>query len=145
MNLTPEIKSQLTEWVRQGDSLSNIQKKLEAAGFRMTYMDLRFLLDDLSIDLPAAPATTEDEATSATKDQEEDMEVMGTVSVEVDKITRPGYALSGSVVFSDGVKATWGLDPMGRLALDANQPGYQPPQDDIPAFQDELRKALQGY
>ncbi len=142
MKLTPEIQSQLIEWVRQGESLSNIQKKLEAAGVRMTYMDVRFLLDDLEIDLPTPPAPTEEPAEEA--EVVEDFEEDGAVSVEIDKITRPGFSMSGSVKFSDGIKATWGLDQMGRLALDAGQPGYQPPAEDIPLFQDQLRKAL-GY
>jgi hypothetical protein len=51
--------------------------------------------------------------------------------------------VSGSVVFSDGVKATWALDQLGRLALDPGQSGYQPSAEDVDAFQQELSTQLQ--
>jgi hypothetical protein len=50
MTLTPEQKKTVSEWVASGDNLSAIQKKLsEQFKFSMTYMDVRFLVDDLNL------------------------------------------------------------------------------------------------
>jgi hypothetical protein len=50
--------------------------------------------------------------------------------------------VSGSVVFSDGKKATWYMDQYGRLGLDAGETGYRPPQEDIVQFQTALDREL---
>jgi hypothetical protein len=57
MNLTPEQKQTVAAWVAAGDNLSAIQKKLsEQFKISMTYMDVRFLVDDLDLALKdAAP------------------------------------------------------------------------------------------
>jgi len=57
MTLTPEQKQTVASWVAAGDNLSAIQKKLsEHFKISMTYMDVRFLVDDLDLALKdAAP------------------------------------------------------------------------------------------
>ena len=65
------------------------------------------------------------------------------MSVEVDVVTKPGSVVSGTVTFGDGVTATWFLDQLGRLAIDAGQPGYKPGEQDLRDFQTELRAALE--
>jgi hypothetical protein len=57
MTLTPEQKQTVAAWVTAGDNLSAIQKKLsEHFKISMTYMDVRFLVDDLDLALKdAAP------------------------------------------------------------------------------------------
>lgn len=57
MNLTPEQKQAVSSWVAAGDNLSTVQKKLsEQFKLSMTYMDVRFLVDDLNLALKdAAP------------------------------------------------------------------------------------------
>lgn len=57
MTLSPEQKQAVSEWVAAGDNLSAIQKKLsEQFKISMTYMDVRFLVDDLNLALKdAAP------------------------------------------------------------------------------------------
>jgi len=69
------------------------------------------------------------------------------IKVEVDRLTRPGTLVSGSVTFSDGVSAKWAMDQYGRLMLDAANKAYKPSQTDIQAFQAELGAQLQrmGY
>ena len=48
MSLTPEQKQAVASWVAAGDNLSLVQKKLtEQFKVSMTYMDVRFLVDDL--------------------------------------------------------------------------------------------------
>ena len=57
MSLTPEQKKTVSEWVAAGDSLSAIQNKLrESFQVSLTYRDVRFLVDDLNLELKdAAP------------------------------------------------------------------------------------------
>lgn len=69
--------------------------------------------------------------------------VGGSVQVEISRIQRPGYALSGSLVCSDGVKGEWGVLNDGRLALDFGEnKTYRPSPEDIQAFQRQLRDLL---
>lgn len=50
MTLTPEQKKAVADWVAAGDSLSAVQTKLsEQFKISMTYMDVRFLVDDLNL------------------------------------------------------------------------------------------------
>src|SRR3569833_2539596 len=63
MNLTPEQKQAVSSWVAAGDSLSAVQKKLlDQFKISMTYMDVRFLVDDLNLALkdPAPKADAND-------------------------------------------------------------------------------------
>ncbi len=63
MSLTPEQKSAVSTWIAAGDNLSAVQKKLrEQFQLSLTYMDVRFLVDDLNLTLkdPAPKADTSD-------------------------------------------------------------------------------------
>ena len=52
MTLTPEQKEAVARWVAAGDSLSAVQKKLsEEFKVSLTYRDVRFLVDDLNLEL----------------------------------------------------------------------------------------------
>lgn len=52
MSLTPEQKQAVAGWVAAGDNLSAVQKKLiEHFKLAMTYRDVRFLVDDLNLEL----------------------------------------------------------------------------------------------
>jgi hypothetical protein len=57
MTLTPEQKQAVSAWVAGGDNLSVVQKKLtEQFQISLTYRDVRFLVDDLNLELKdAAP------------------------------------------------------------------------------------------
>jgi hypothetical protein len=57
MTLTPEQQKVVAAWAAAGDGLSAIQRKLTSEfKVSITYMDLRFLLDDLNLQLKdAAP------------------------------------------------------------------------------------------
>jgi hypothetical protein len=67
MNLTPEQKQAVASWVAAGDNLSTIQKKLsEQFQVSMTYRDVRFMVDDLNLDLKdAAPKVDASDVTKA--------------------------------------------------------------------------------
>jgi transposase len=52
MQLTPEQKQTVAAWVAAGDNLSTVQQKLtEQFRISMTYRDVRFLVDDLNLEL----------------------------------------------------------------------------------------------
>jgi hypothetical protein len=175
MELNDTQKKALTAWVAEGASISEIQRKLTSEySLSVTYMDLRLALIDLGLAIkekavkpaaPAAPAAVPAPpppppaaaAGPAKKEKgrglfnpfakEPEAPAGGSLSLEVDRIMRPGSLVSGSVTFSDGVRATWMLDQMGRLALDAGRPGYRPSDTDVQAFQEALTRELekQGF
>jgi hypothetical protein len=68
---------------------------------------------------------------------------LGGLTLEIDRVVRPGAAVSGNVTFSDGVSGKWALDQYGRLMLDTGQPAYKPSAADVQAFQRELQTQLQ--
>jgi len=143
--LSVEQKEAVASWVSAGGSLSDVQRRIkEEFDISMTYMDVRFLVLDLDVAVQdKEPPAAEPEADIAAAPSPDDvLPGAGGVSVELDRLVKPGCVVSGSVTFSDGVKASWMLDQMGRLALDAGTPDYAPPPDDIPAFQEELKTAL---
>jgi len=159
MELDSSQKKQVAQWATAGDSLSEIQRKIaEELGVKLTYMETRFLIEDLEVDLsdgePQKPEDTEETPEpSAENDADEVVDLedagfdaeagSGRVSVSVDKITRPGAVVSGDVTFSDGKKAGWMLDQMGQLRLIPSEEGYQPSEQDIQAFQTSLQAELQ--
>jgi len=170
MKLDPQQVKALREWASNGTTLSESHKRLaDTFGLKLTYMDVRFLLDDYDVELteaPKAPAAQPAAAKPAPKaamagpepqagEDLEDDEAMdadadlvgGAVKVELDRLTRPGAVISGSVVFSDGVKAQWYLDQYGRLGLDSANKDYRPSPEDIQDFQEELQSLLrkQGF
>ena len=143
MELNDEQKASVAQWIKDGTSLAEVQKRLEENfKIRMTYMDLRFLVDDLDLELASEGPVFNDLKADATSGGAESS-VPGQVSVTLDKVSRPDALVSGQVTFSDGVSAQWHLDQMGRLALDAKQPGYKPSDEDLQAFQTQLRDAVE--
>lgn len=158
MNLDDSQRQKVGKWVEEGLKLSEIQTKLASEfGVRMTYMELRFLLDDLKLkpkdkEPVAAPtlstkptATPPSPAAKQPASEEDDVGDESTaagISVTVDQLTRPGALVSGKVTFSDGQAADWYLDQMGRLGVIAKQQGYKPSQADLMAFQAELQNEL---
>jgi hypothetical protein len=149
MKLTPEQNEVLRRLVQEGTSLSNIQKALETDfGLRMTYMDLRFLIDDLDLDVKDDPAKLAAEAKARREAEEAEAKNagggIGKVHVSVDRVTRPGSLISGSVTFSDGQTGEWYLDQMGRLGLNPKKSGYRPTEEDLQDFQAELQMAVQN-
>jgi hypothetical protein len=184
----------VASWVAAGDSLSVIQKKLaEQFKVSMTYMDVRFVVDDLGLELKSAVKTSVDAKVDLSKArpvaptqpekkggllqklkkavgagggeaeevdapeamveepglEEEPVDDLGAgpggVKIDLDRVVRPGAVASGSVTFSDGTAGKWALDQFGRLMLDTGKKGYQPPAEDVKAFQRELSAQLQRH
>jgi hypothetical protein len=161
MTLTPEQKQAVSQWVAAGDNLYAVQKKLiEQFKVSMTYMDVRFLVDDLNLQLidakPKAdasdvsksppPAATAAPAEAPLGDEPPmDAPAGGGVHVTVDKVNlNPNAMATGTVTFPDGVTGKWMVDLQGRPGLtDVSKPGYRPSAGDAQAFMQELSLALQ--
>ncbi len=143
-SLNSEQRREIANWVSGGLGLSDIQKRIAGDyGVVMTYMDVRFLVDDLDLDL-VDPEQPEAESSKVDDIVVEDEKVTSGVSVEVDGVTPPGAMASGSVTFSDGESKNWTLDQFGRLAMSGGTDGYQPSEKDVMEFQRSLEKALRG-
>jgi hypothetical protein len=150
--LTPEQISKVSAWVAEGATLSQIQERLSTElEVSMTYMDVRFLVDDLNLALveKEEPKLPEEPAAAAPADAvpAETAQGAGVVTVEVDTIAQPHAMVSGHVTFSDGEKADWYIDHQGRPGMAARSPGYRPTPQDITDFQTKLDAALRqaGY
>lgn len=165
MALTSEQLTAVAQWVEDGAGLNDVQRRIqEEFGVTMTYMDVRFLVLDIGATIKdkEPPKSAEPEAPSAETSVAEEAETLAgeaqnivpedeepktpsRVSVTLDKVVRAGAMMSGTVTFSDGVVGSWMLDRMGRLALTKiSQPGYQPSDIDLEAFQLELQAKLQA-
>ena len=153
MQLTDEQKQQVIQWIAQGAKLADVQNRLaEKFDVRLTYMESRLLIDDLQLtpqDPPEpvkSPVAVETPAPAAPSplvaDPTAPLAPMGKLALKVDEITKPGTMVSGSVTFSDGGKAAWYLDQMGRLGMDTETPGYRPPEPDVEEFQITLEREL---
>jgi hypothetical protein len=162
MNLDEAQRKKVAAWVADGLKLSEIQNRIASdLGLRMTYMDVRLLVDDLKltpkdVELPKANASalTAGGAASpvgtnsagqlepAGAESVDTAPAAGNVSVNVDQIARAGAVVSGKVIFSDGNKADWYFDQSGRLGLAPHQAGYRPPAADLQQFQVALGSQL---
>lgn len=161
IKLTQEQEKTVKQWAKDGYGLSDIQKNLSKQfGISATYMDVRFLAIDLGLEIRdkhsvPIPQIAPENISSAEKHdgyakatgRNQLSESGRGVVVELDHVMKPGSVVSGTVYFSDGVSASWFLDQLGRLALNASQPDYTPSQQDVQTFQQELRKELEkrGY
>jgi hypothetical protein len=137
--LSDDQKNAIRQWAEDGATMADIQKQMnEQWQIRVTYMDTRFLILDLGI-------TLKPEVKEEPKKEEpvlDEAEAVGGVQVTQDEIVIPGMMFSGKVRFSDGEKALWYVDNTGRLGLDPDTAGYRPVQEDIMAFQNELKQML---
>jgi len=154
MNLNDAQQQTVTSWVANGSKLSEVQNRLAAElGVRLTYMEVRLLVDDLKLKLkdpevpaPAAPPTatpiptTELPAPPVPPLPSET--AAGKVSLSLDQLARPGTLVSGKVTFSDGMNADWYLDQSGRLGVVPQQQGYKPSAADVQQFQLALEREM---
>jgi len=160
--LTEEQASNIKLWAEEGAQLADIQKRMEdEMEIRLTYMDTRFLVLDLGIELrnlaeEAKQKEAEESAENPTPTEgaeeltEDDLEILpptpqgsGSVRVTVDEITRPGVMASGRVTFADGQGGMWYVDEGGRLGIDPDTDGYRPTEADVLAFQRELQTVME--
>ena len=161
MQITPQQEALVRAWAAEGATLSDIQTRLaDECGLRLSYLDTRFLLLDLKVDLVEKtkkdpPPRNLESGYSAgfgspaggagERSEPEGVPGASTLTVDLARIQRPGFAASGSVTCSDGVKGEWGIDNYGRLALAfPDNKGYRPSAADQQAFMQQLRSLLSG-
>jgi hypothetical protein len=164
MSLSPEQTATVAQWIHDGATLSDVQKRIsEEFKVSMTYMDVRFLVDDLDLTLidqapkpdasdvtkapPPRPQPAADPAAPAAAEEEEGaVPAVGGVTVEADAaVLIPGAIASGSVTFSDGVTGKWMVDHQGRPGFtEISQEGYRPSPEDAESFMQELGAALRA-
>ena len=146
MNLTDEQKQVVSQWVTEGESIAKIQNLLkEHFNVGLTYMDVRFLVDDLGVVYKDSNETTEEEDKEEAKaeDAEEDTNELAGVTVDVDAVIRPDSLVSGTVRFSDGASLGWQLTSTGQLGLiPGDDPEYRPSNEDLQSFQTQLQEVL---
>jgi hypothetical protein len=162
-SLSDEQISQIQSWADAGDVLSDIQMKVNSElEIKATYLETRFLLEDLKIELLPTPepkkekedvpeepvgetaegavpedgaAPAEEEAPAPTGDE--------SATVTLDKVLRPEALVSGRVVFNGGESAAWWLDQAGRLGFEPDNADFKPTDAQAMAFQKELQVAVQ--
>jgi hypothetical protein len=157
MNLTEEQRQTVAKWISEGAKLSEIQKRLLELGIKLTYMEVRFLVDDLKLTpkdpeppkvvAPVAAPADPTKLTAEKSPAPEGTLPTSAVSVSVDQLTKPGTMISGKVTFSDGQLADWYLDQTGRLGVVPKTTGYKPSAADVQDFQLALQQevAKLGY
>ena len=137
--LSEEQIASIKSWAAEGAQLPDIQLRMkEEFGISVTYMDTRFAILDLGIEL------IEEKKEEPVAEIKDAPVPTGEVTVTMDSVALPGAIVSGKVVFSDGESALWMLDQTGRPSLDPTTPGYQPNQEDIMEFQKQLRALIES-
>lgn len=153
MNLNEAQQQTVAGWVAGGSKISEVQNRLATElGVRLTYMEVRLLVDDLKLKLkdpelppPVAPVAAPDQPVAPRVAPAPPLPpgaAAGTVSLSVDQLTRPGALVSGKVTFSDGINADWYLDQTGRLGVVPQQQGYKPSASDVQQFQLALEREM---
>lgn len=140
MNLKPEQIALVQSWADAFADLNTIQKNLaEQCDLHLTYMDTRFLLLDLNIQLqsPAPPVKAKEETT-----KEANIPAQKDIQITVDQVLAPGALLSGKVTFASGASGSWFLDQTGRLSWEPIM--GEPTTEDLEVFQQELPKVIKS-
>ena len=129
----------IKEWAAQGAQLADIQLRMrEEMEIPVTYMDTRFLILDLGIELVV------EKKEEPVVEIKEVLIPTGETTVTMDSVALPGAIVSGRVVFSDGESGIWQLDQTGRPSLNPNTPGYKPSSEDTTEFQRQLRALIES-
>lgn len=158
-SLTDEQINTIRQWADEGAELSEIQQKLAGElEVKVTYLETRFLLEDLKIEIKPIeepePEPEEEVAGDLSADEvgkesepvpAEDPAPAGDdeVSVTVDTVLRPGALISGRATFAGGKSMAWWLDQMGQLGVDPSEPDFRPSESQLRAFQIALQNTIQ--
>lgn len=162
-SLSESQVEQIRGWADEGVGLAEIQRRLETEfEVKVTYMEVRFVLDDLGIELKGetpAPAEESDSTEAETPEDSDENEAEpvdavleedspapgegGQVTVTISELQRPGAIVSGKVTFANGKSADWWMDQMGRLGMNADDPDFRPGESDMLAFQRELQSVAE--
>ena len=143
-----QVKRFVAQKLHEGVKLTGIQTMLvDELDCKMTFLELRLLAAELEdVDWsqfdPQEKKAEDDEAADPAEDAAAEVPAGdGATKVEISRLSRPGAMMHGTVTFASGASAEWLIDQMGQLGLDKVQ--GEPTQDDLKAFQDELRRMFQ--
>ena len=115
--LSPEQIQSIRTWAEEGLDLNAIQKRLhEDLNIKLTFMDTRFLLQDLDIRISQPEP--------------------------VDEITPPHALMAGKVLFKSGAQGAWDIDRTGRINWDVTL--GEPTADDLREFETELQSVIRS-
>ena len=171
MDLSQIQKETVQKWVEEeGLTPAEVQKKIkEEFSLSFTYMETFLLLDELDCKLKErergpdkllkttpeqavdSSFSSTDEDTGGLQDTSITPEQLGhkeasDVRVTIDKVTRPGAAISGSVTFTNGVTTQWHIDAMHhQLAIIPPKGSAQPSNDELAKFQIALQQELRRH
>jgi hypothetical protein len=129
MPLSPEQTQAVASWVAAGDSLAVIQKKISAQfKVSMTYMDVRFLVDDLGLELKNAAKSSGEAKVDLTKARPggpAQPEKKGGLLDKLKKVVGAGGDDAAEVGDQDAMEEEPGLEaePADDLAAAAAGPG----------------------
>jgi len=144
--LSEEQIAAIRAWAEAGDGLPEIQKRLvDELSLKATFLETRFLLEDLGIELLPEPEPEPDDAAAEPGLEGEDAsETDGGLEgddakVTVDHVQRPGAMVSGKVHFAGGKMLSWWIDQVGRLGIEPDE-SFRPNEAQMVSFQ----KALHG-
>ena len=142
--LSPEQIQSIRTWAEEGLDLNAIQKRLhEDLNIKLTFMDTRFLLQDLDIRIrqpepePEAEQPGELPGTMPPPPSQ-----LGKTQVTVDEITPPHALMAGKVLFKSGAQGAWDIDRTGRINWDATL--GEPTADDLREFETELQSVIRS-
>lgn len=154
-SLTKEQVAQIQNWADEGDQLPEIQRKLSSEmQVKVTYMEVRFLLGDLGIELKSPEPEPEEKDEDSDGPEEpgeaavaDEGESSSGVKVTISELVRPGMAVSGRVTFANGKAGDWWVDQMGRLGMSTEDKEFRPSETDMIDFQKELQRVARkkGY
>lgn len=150
-SLSEDQVAQIRSWAEEGAQLPEVQRRLATdLGVKVTYMEVRFLLGDLGIELKSPepePEADEDAELDEALDADDDGASPGGVRVTFSELVRPGTAVSGRVTFANGKTAEWWVDQMGRLGLNPDDREFRPSETEMMEFQRELQRVARsrGY
>ena len=163
-SLSEEQITKIQAWADAGTELSEIQKLLGTElNVGATYLETRFLLDDLGIEIHVEPepepepepelepeseqmpeaALDSEDHPGAEQAEEPGLENDAHATVTIDTVQRPGAIVSGRVTFDGGESAAWWLDQMGRLGMDSDNSDFKPSEPQLMIFQRELQRVIQ--
>lgn len=142
--LSPEQIQSIRDWAEEGLDLNAIQKKLhEELGLKPTFMDTRFLLQDLDIHIKQPePAPQPDPSAAHAAPADAPAPLLGKTQVSVDEVTPPHALIAGKVLFKSGARGVWDIDRTGRINWDATL--GEPTADDLREFETELQSVIRS-
>lgn len=158
-NLTLEQKQLIFAWVEEGLDLNAIQKRLnDECDLRLTFMDTRFLILDLGLEIkspekkptPAATdtaamaATTSPAAATLANTELEDTLPNGNLELSLDDVIPEGMAVTGKVKFPSGAHGSWFMDNQYRIGIDPAPASPEPTEKDMTIFEREIERFLRS-